>query len=106
MSQTPDGVIHLDSELMSLGCEAADRIANTDSRRLTVSPDEVRALTYFMVHGTIYCRECPPEAAWQWRGKRHPGGSRDIAGKQLAAMRDYWRRNLAMIIAIGTGAAR
>jgi hypothetical protein len=103
---TTDGVIYPSSELMSLGCEVADRIANTDNRRVTVTAEEVRAVAYFLVYAVAYCNECPPEITLHWRGKRHPDGSRDIAGKQLAAMRIYWRRNLAMIIAVGTGAAR
>ncbi|SCG69662.1 hypothetical protein GA0070609_4434 [Micromonospora echinaurantiaca] len=101
-----DGVIYPDNRLMSLGCETADRIANTDSRRVTVTADEAQAVNYFLVWGVGYCNECPPEVTLQWRGKRHRDGSRDITGKQLAAMRDYWRRNLAMIIAVGTGVAR
>lgn len=98
-----DGMITPDQQLMRKGYALTERIAYSDDPRITVTADERLALVNFAVVGIAYCAVCPPEAVFRWRGKRHPDGSQDIMGQQLAAMRDYWRENLPTIISVGTG---
>lgn len=98
-----DGTIQPDSDLMWHGYEVAMRIIGTKDRRVRVTREERRAVTFFLMTGMMYYGGAVPRAALQFRGKRYPDGSQDIAGKQLAAMRDYWHANLYGILLRGVG---
>ncbi|MEV2238787.1 hypothetical protein [Micromonospora sp. NPDC049891] len=98
----PDGVIYLDSERMNAGLQVACDIVNSTEQRVRVSRKQYLALVYFMVNGMAFCDDPGPRAMHEWRGRRHPDGSRNISGQQLAAMRDYWTRNLETIVQVGT----